>query len=77
MPDLWSEIMTNPMIRIHDVEADEIIDREMTADEFKQHKADLAELAKAKTEFAAATTAKEALLTKLGITADEAALLLS
>ena len=69
--------MTNPMIRIHDVETDEVIDREMTADELKQHKADLAESAKAKQDFADATAAKEALLTKLGITADEAALLLS
>jgi len=69
--------MTNPMIRIHNVETDEVIDREMTADELAQHKKDLAESAKAKKDFAEATAAKEALLTKLGITADEAALLLS
>jgi hypothetical protein len=66
--------MTNPMIRIHNTETNEIIDREMNADEFAQYKKDLAESAKATDEIAAA---KEALLTKLGITADEAALLLS
>jgi predicted metal-binding transcription factor (methanogenesis marker protein 9) len=66
--------MTNPMIRIHNTETNEIIDREMNADEFAQYKKDLAESAKATDEIAAA---KEAILTKLGITADEAALLLS
>jgi len=69
--------MTNPMIRIHNTETDEVIDREMNADELEQHKKDLAESAKAYKDVAAAATAKEALLTKLGITADEAALLLS
>jgi hypothetical protein len=69
--------MVNPMIRFHNVETDEIIDREMNADELEQHKKDLAESAKAYKDVATAATAKEALLTKLGITADEAALLLS
>ena len=69
--------MTNLMIRIHKTETDEIIDREMNADELEQHKKDLAESAKAKKDVATAAAAKEALLTKLGITADEAALLLS
>ena len=69
--------MTNPMIRIHNVETDEIIDREMNADELEQHEKDLAELIKKENEVSAANTAREALLTKLGITADEAALLLA
>lgn len=69
--------MTYPMIRIHDVESDEVIDREMTNDELKQYELDLLESAKAKKEVATAATAKKALLTKLGITAEEAALLLS
>jgi hypothetical protein len=69
--------MSNPMIRIHNVEIDEIIDREMNAEELAQHKKDLAELVKKENEVSAANTAREALLTKLGITADEAALLLS
>ena len=69
--------MTNPMIRIHNTETDEVIDREMNADELEQHKKDLAESAKAKKDVATAAASKEALLIKLGITADEAALLLS
>jgi len=69
--------MTNPMIRIHNVETDEVIDREMNAAELNQHKKDLADLAKIEKDVATATTAKEALLTKLGITANEATLLLS
>ena len=69
--------MTNPMIRIHDVETDEIIDREMNADELAQHKKDLAELSIIENEAKTAATAKEALLNKLGITAEEAVLLLS
>jgi hypothetical protein len=64
--------MTNPMMRIHDIETDEIIDREMTDEEYAEFKKALEptkeELAKAK--------AKEAILTKLGITAEEAAALL-
>ena len=69
--------MTNPMIRIHNTETDEVIDREMTADELKQHNKDLAEQAKATADFEAKAANKAALLAKLGITADEAALLLA
>jgi hypothetical protein len=69
--------MTNPMIRIHNVETDEIIDREMNAEELEQYEKDLAEFSKKENEVLAANTAREALLSKLGITADEAALLLS
>jgi hypothetical protein len=68
--------MTNPMIRIHNPETDEVIDREMTAEELKQHNKDLADSAKAKEDVAVKADAKAALLTKLGITAEEAALLL-
>lgn len=41
--------MTKPMVRIYDVSNDEIIDREMTDEEFAQHQIDLAE-AEAKNE---------------------------
>ena len=64
------------MIRIHNPETDEVIDREMTAEELKQHNKDLADSAKAKEDVAVKADAKAALLTKLGITAEEAALLL-
>jgi hypothetical protein len=65
------------MIKIHNVENGEIIEREMTADE-------LAQLELAQTEAQAqnlaiqqAASAKAALLEKLGITEEEAKLLLS
>ena len=69
--------MSNPMIRIHDTSTNEIIDREMTNDEFAAFQADqeLQLVEKAKAERTEAD--KTALLAKLGITADEAKLLLS
>lgn len=68
--------MPNPMIRIHNTETDEVIDREMTADEFEQFKAQKAIDNSKLAEKLAKESAKEALLARLGITADEAALLL-
>ena len=69
--------MTNPMITIHNVETDEIIEREMTKDELLQFQADqAAEIARQEAE-AAKAAEKAALLAKLGITEDEAKLLLS
>jgi hypothetical protein len=68
--------MTKPMIRIHNAETNEIIDREMTDAEFDIYEARQAEaVAKAETE-ATKAAEKAALLTRLGITADEAKLLL-
>lgn len=64
------------IIKEHDATTDEIIEREMTADELAQWEADKAE-AKAIADAEAAKAAeKSALLAKLGITAEEAALLL-
>jgi hypothetical protein len=69
--------MTQPTIREHNLETDEIIDREMTEAELEQWQAaKTAEIAKQEAE-AQKATEKAALLEKLGITADEAALLLS
>lgn len=69
--------MTKPMIRIHDIETDEVIDREMTDAEFEQFEIEQAELqAKAEAE-ATKAAEKAALLAQLGITADQAKLLLS
>lgn len=67
--------MTNPMIRIND--GNEIIDREMNEDELAQHLADVKYFEKKEAEKLAKETAKGELLAKLGITAEEAALLLS
>lgn len=68
--------MTKPTIRIHNTETDEVIDREMTDLEFAEYQADqeLQAVALAKAEAQAA--AKAALLERLGITEDEAKLLL-
>jgi hypothetical protein len=68
--------MTKPMITIVNCETNESIDREMTEAEYEQHKAIMAERAKEATESAANARAKADLLIKLGITAEEAALLL-
>lgn len=70
---LWSIIM---LIVEHNVETGEVVEREMNADELAQWKtaqAAAAAAAKATTEKEAA---RKALLEKLGITADEARLLL-
>jgi hypothetical protein len=69
--------MSKPMIRIHNTTTDEIIDREMDDAEFaKWQKDQELEIAR-KAEAEAKATAKSDLLTKLGITAEEATLLLS
>jgi hypothetical protein len=63
--------MTRPMIRIHNIETDEIIDREMNDAEFAQYEADQAiaqAAAEAKTK---AEADKAALLARLGLTEDE------
>ena len=69
--------MTRPMVRIHDLTTDEVIDREMNDEEFAQYEADQAAQAEKAAAEAAKAAEKEALLAKLGITADEAKLLLS
>lgn len=65
------------MIRIHNTETDEVIDREMTDSEFAQYQADNQRLTNEKAEIEAKAAAKAALLDRLGITEDEARLLLA
>jgi hypothetical protein len=67
---------SKPIIRIHNIETDEVIDREMTDDEFVQYQADKAAQAAKQAELEARAAEKQALLQKLGITADEAKLLI-
>ena len=69
--------MSKPMIRIHNTQTDEIIDREMTDDEFANYEANLEAQEQIEAEAQAKVEAKSALLEKLGITEDEAKLLLS
>ena len=69
--------MTRPMVRIHNSQTNEIIDREMTNVEFEQHQIDLAEIAALQAEAEAKATAKAALLAQLGITEEQSKLLLN
>ena len=69
--------MANPIIRIHNSTTNEVIDRDMTDAEYVQYqidktKADANEIAKT-----AKDVARQAVLDKLGLTADEAQALLS
>jgi len=68
--------MTKPMITIHDLETNQIIEREMTAEEMTQWQADKVEAENAKATAAAKAHERAALLARLGITEDEARLLL-
>jgi hypothetical protein len=68
--------MTKPIIRIHDLETNEVIDREMNDQELAAYETDQAAEAAKQAESEAKATAKAALLTRLGITAEEAQLLL-
>lgn len=68
--------MSRPMIRIHNTETNEVIDREMNDIEFAQYEQDQAVEADRLAMEESKATAKTALLKRLGITADEAALLL-
>jgi hypothetical protein len=69
--------MTKPIIRIHNTETDEVIDREMTDQEFAAYEAEQAAEAAKQAEAEAKATAKAALLAQLGITEEQAKLLLS
>jgi hypothetical protein len=69
--------MTKPMIRIHNTETDEIIDREMTDAEFADYEVVQAKYATEQAEAQAKATQKAALLERLGISEDEARLLLA
>ena len=65
------------MIRIHNTETNEVIDREMTNAEFAQYEIDQAANETRLAEAEARATAKAALLAQLGITEEQAKLLLS
>jgi hypothetical protein len=69
--------MTNPTIKIHNVETGEVIERELNAEELAQLAVDQAKAEQELEAKAAKAAEKAALLAKLGITEDEAKLLLS
>jgi len=62
---------TRPMVRIHNSETDEVIDREMNDAEFAQYQIDKTADELNKSEAEAKATAKQAILDRLGLTADE------
>ena len=68
---------TRPMTRIHDIKTNEVIDREMNDIEFAQYQEQLAKHQLEVAEAEAKAQAKAELLDRLGITADEAKLLLA
>jgi hypothetical protein len=68
--------MSKPMIRIHNADTGEIIDREMNEVELAQHNSDLDRLQAEKLEIENKAQLKTSLLERLGITEDEANLLL-
>jgi len=68
--------MTKPQIKIVDITTGEEIIRDATDAEIAQMAKDKAEAVTRKAEAEAKATARQALLDKLGITADEAKLLL-
>lgn len=71
---------TRPMVRIHDLSTDEVIDREMNDAEFAQYEADqAAQAAQAAAEAEAKAKAeadKATLLARLGLTEDELKIIL-
>ena len=69
--------MSRPMVRIHNIETNEIIDREMNDEEFTQYQARELEKQIEQAEADAKAAAKAALLEQLGITEEQAKLLLS
>jgi hypothetical protein len=64
-------------IKIHNAETGEVIERDMTADELAQWEADKAESVQHQAQAEAKAAQKAALLDRLGITEEEAKLLLA
>lgn len=69
--------MTKPMVRIHNQETNEVIDREMNDAEFAQYEADQAAEIVRQAEAEAKAAQRQAILDRLGLTSEEANLLLS
>jgi hypothetical protein len=62
---------TKPMTRIHNAETNEVIDREMTDEEFASYQETLASQEAKKIEAETKAAAKQAILDRIGLTADE------
>jgi len=68
--------MANPIIRIHNSATNEVIDREMTDTEYVQYQAEKTKAVADADAQTAKDAARQAVLDKLGLTADEAQTLL-
>lgn len=64
------------LITEHNVKTGKIVERKMNADELKQYDTEQAERIAAEAQAEAKATARQAILDRLGLTADEAKLLL-
>lgn len=73
---MGSKVMKNPMIKEHNVETGKVIEREMNDAEFAQFEAEETARQLAQTTAEAKTAAREAILDRLGLTSEEATLLL-
>jgi len=67
---------TKPIIRIHNSETNEVIDREMTDDEFSKYQADKELENQRKAEIQAKAAERQAIADRLGLTADDLKILL-
>lgn len=68
--------MSKPIIREHNLELDEVIDREMNDEEFAQYQADKAAEARREAEAETKAAARQAILHRLGLSEEEVKLLL-
>jgi hypothetical protein len=68
--------MSRPMVRIHNTQTDEVIDREMNDQEFAAYESEQAAQVAAQAEAEAKAAQRQVILDRLGLTADEAQLLL-
>lgn len=68
--------MTKPNIKIHNITTDEIIEREMNTNEFKQYQIDQVANASKLAEAEAKALARQSIADRLGLTADELQVLL-
>jgi hypothetical protein len=68
--------MTRPTVRIHNAETNEVIDCEMNDQEFAAYEAEQAVESAKQAEATAKAAQRQALLTRLGITEEEARILL-
>jgi len=66
-----AKITPRPMVRIHNIEANEVIDREMNDDEFAKYQEQQAADKAAADAKAKGEADKAALLARLGLTEDE------